>query len=134
MNRALGEIVLAASGLGFPVTQVAIARLGRPGAIAVQAVTVGLLVRDAVLVATGTVGRLERGPAALLLAETAVASVATVANASLGTVAGRAVATTSGWHVGKRELIRRAAVGALFGIHTMRFRIYLAPGSGLRRS
>jgi hypothetical protein len=46
--------------------------------------------------------------------------------------AGREAATTRGWHVGSRELIHRAAVGTLFGIHTMRFRIYLAPGSGLR--
>jgi hypothetical protein len=134
VNRALGGIVLAASGLGFPLTQVAIARLGRSGAIAVQATTVGLLVRDVALVATGTAGSLERGPAALLLAETAAASVATLANANLGTANGRKAATTRGWHVGRRELVRRAAVGALFGIHTLRFRVYLAPGSGLRRS
>jgi glycerate kinase len=132
VNGAVGRIILVASGLGYPLTQVAIARLRRPGAIVVQTLTIALLVRDAALVATGTTGSLERGPAALLVAETAAASVAAIANTSLGTAAGRAAATTRGWHVGKRELVRRAAVGALFGIHTIRFRIYLAPGSGLR--
>jgi hypothetical protein len=134
VNRVLGGIVLATSGLGFPLTQVAIARLGRPGVIAVQAVTVGLLVRDVALLATATAGRLERGPAFLLLAETAAASVATVANAGLFTTAGREAAMSRDWHVGRREVIRRAAMGTLFGLHTMRFRAYLAPGSGFRRS
>jgi hypothetical protein len=134
VNRFPGGAILAASGLGYPLTQVAIARFGRAGVVAVQAVTVGLLVRDVALVATGTTDRLERGPAALLLVETGAALVATVANASLATVAGREAATTRGWHVSWRELVRRAALGTLFGIHTMRFRVYLAPGSGLRPS
>jgi hypothetical protein len=32
---------------------------------------------------------------------------------------------------GPRETMRRAAVGTLFGLHTLRFRIYLQPGQGL---
>jgi hypothetical protein len=32
------------------------------------------------------------------------------------------------------ETARRAAVGTLFGLHTVRFRIYLQPGSGLKSS
>jgi hypothetical protein len=61
----LGGLIAAASGLGYPLTHGAIARLGHPGAIAVEAVTVGPLLRDAALVATGTACRLERGPAVL---------------------------------------------------------------------
>jgi hypothetical protein len=128
VSRALGGIVLVASGMGFPLTQVAIARLGRPGIVGVQAVTACLLVRAVALVATGTPGRLERGPAALLLAETVAASVATVANATLFTRAGREAAMARGWRVGKREIVRRVAMGTLFGLHTMRFRNDLAPG------
>jgi len=96
VNRGVGGIILVANGLGFPLTQVAIARLGRPGVVAVQALTAGLLVRDVALVATGTVGRLERGPAALLLAETIAASIATVANASLSTGPGLDAAMVRG--------------------------------------
>jgi hypothetical protein len=32
------------------------------------------------------------------------------------------------------ETARRAMVGLLFGLHTMRFRIYLRPDHGLRTS
>jgi hypothetical protein len=30
--------------------------------------------------------------------------------------------------------MRRAAVGALFGLHTVRFRIYLRPDQGVRQA
>jgi len=33
---------------------------------------------------------------------------------------------------GRMETARRAAVGILFGLHTMRFRIYLEPDHGLK--
>jgi hypothetical protein len=31
------------------------------------------------------------------------------------------------------EALRRAALGTLFGLHTLRFRIYLSPDHGLRQ-
>ena len=31
------------------------------------------------------------------------------------------------------EALRRASLGMLFGLHTLRFRIYLAPDHGLRQ-
>ena len=96
MSPPIGRAVLALSGLGFPLTQLAIRRFGRPGAVAVEGVCGGLLVRDAAMIALGVPGRLRRGPAVLLWLEAA----------------------------------RRVAIGALFGIHTVRFRIYLQPDSG----
>jgi hypothetical protein len=133
-NRALGAVILAASGSGFPLTQLALARLGRPGALLVGAVTVGLLARDLAMIARGAPSRLEAGPAALLYAETAVAAVAAATCLALATDDGLEAARTRGWHVGRIELLRRVAMGTLFGIHTMRYRIYLAPGRGVREA
>jgi hypothetical protein len=132
MNKAVGFVVLGVSGSGFPLTQAAIARFGRPGAALVAAVTGGLLVRDVALLARGTHRRLEAGPAALLWAETAVAAAATGAGLLLLRDREVAAARQQGWAVPNAELARRLAVGTLFGLHTVRFRTYLAPGSGLR--
>ena len=131
MNRVMGVAVLAASGSGFPLTQAAIARLGRPGAALVVGVTGGLLVRNVALLAMGTHRRLRPGPAAMLWAETASAAVATAAGLLLLRDPEVADARHPGWRVPARELVRRIAVGTLFGLHAMRFRIFLAPGSGL---
>jgi hypothetical protein len=77
----LGPAILVLSGAGFPLTQVAIARFGRRGALLVQAVVVGLLMRDIVLIASGAPSRLRPGPAVLLWAEAAAAAAAATAPA-----------------------------------------------------
>jgi hypothetical protein len=129
----LGPAILVLSGAGFPLTQVAIARFGRRGALLVQAVVVGLLMRDIVLIASGAPSRLRPGPAVLLWAEAAAAAAAATAGALLLRDPEVASARQAGWAVPRGELFRRVAVGTLFGLHTVRFRIYLSPGSGLRR-
>jgi hypothetical protein len=131
MSPRLGRLVLALSGAGFPLTQVAIRRLGRRGAIVTEAVCVGLAVRDAALIAAGVPGRLRRGPALLLWLELAAALVAAALGLPLAT--GRTdVGHATDARPGRREAARRAAVGTLFGLHTTRFRIYLQPDHGRR--
>ncbi|HYO44851.1 MAG TPA: hypothetical protein VES19_16760 [Candidatus Limnocylindrales bacterium] len=128
----LGSVVLALSGSGYPLTQLAIARLGRLGACVAAGVTGALLARDVALIATGTPGRLGPVPARLLWAETAAAAAATAAGIALLRDPGVAAARVRGWNVPPAELFRRLALGTLFGLHTVRFRVYLSPGSGGR--
>jgi hypothetical protein len=129
VRDAAGRGILVVSGLGFPLTQLVIGRLGRRGAAVVLAVTSALLVRDATLVALGTPRQLRRLPALLLLLETGAAAAATI----LGPVAlarpGHRVDRSPG---GVLEGSRRLAVGLLVGVHTYRFWIYLRPHRGLR--
>ena len=132
MNANAGRIILAASGAGFPLTQAVIRRFGRPGALLAEGVTAGLLVRDLALIAKGARGRLERGPATLLCLETGAAAAATALGIGALRPGGLQAAQTRTWKVPATELARRLAVGTLFGLHTTRFQIYLAPGSGLR--
>ena len=132
MNEILGRVILAASGSGFPLTQAVIRRFGRGGAVATEAICAGLLVRDLAMVANGAPGRLEPVPARLLYLETAVAAIAAGFSLTAMRPDGLAAARTPGWRVPRAELARRLAVGTLFGLHTVRFRIYLAPGSGRR--
>ena len=127
----LGRILLALSGIGFPLTQLAIRRFGRGGALLVEGVCGGLLVRDAALIARGTPGRLRTGAAALLWLEAMSALVATILGA-LPVVSSAAVGHAKGPWVMGSEALRRIAVGALFGLHTYRFQIYLEPGHGRR--
>ncbi len=132
MHRTAGRVVLVLSGAGFPLTQMVIARFGRRGAAVVEVVTAGLLIRDAVLVGSGAPTRLRRGPAVLLHLELATAALATAAGVrpiATGTIqmrTGRARAEIV-------EAIRRAAVGTLFAVHTLRWWIYLSPDHGLRQ-
>lgn len=128
----LGTAILGLSGMGFPLTQLAIRRFGRTGAAVSAGVAGALLARDAYLLATGTTGRLQAAPVALLWAETATAAIATGTGLLLLRDPEVAVARQQGWRVGTAELLRRFAMGTLFGLHTMRFRTYLAPGSGSR--
>lgn len=131
MHPKIGRLVLALSGAGFPLTQLAIRRLGRPGAIVTEGVCVGLAVRDAAMIAAGAPGRLRRGPALLLWLEL----LAALAAAALGlrlAVDADAAAQAGGARPDHREAARRAAVGTLFGLHTARFRIYLQPDHGLK--
>jgi hypothetical protein len=133
MRRPLAYLTLALSGSGFPLTQLVIRRFGWTGAVLVEGVAAGLLVRDAAMIAGGALGRLEPLPAGLLRFETATAGVAVAAGALLLCDRSVRAARAPDWRVPKRELVRRLAVAALFGFHTARFRIYLAPGSGRRQ-
>jgi pimeloyl-ACP methyl ester carboxylesterase len=118
----LGPAILALSGAGFPLTQVAIARFGRRGALLVQAVVMGLLLRDLGLIASGAPSRLQPGAAVLLWAEAAAAAAAATAGALLLRDPEVATARQAGWAVPRGELFRRVAIGTLFGLHTVRFR------------
>ena len=133
MSPRLGQLLLGLSSAGFPLTQLAIRRLGRPGAIITEGVFVGLAVRDAALVATGAPGRLRRRPAFLLWLELVAAVTAAVMGARVASdpaASARAAAPKPD----RMEAARRATVGLLFGLHTIRFRIYLRPDHGLRPS
>lgn len=132
MNWTTGRVVLVLSGVGFPLTQLVIARFGRRGAVVVEVVTAGLLIRDAVLVGSGAPARLRRGPAVLLHLELAAAAVASAAGV-------RAIATGTTQLRTERpradivEGVRRAGVATLFGLHTLRWWIYLSPHHGMRQ-
>jgi hypothetical protein len=131
MSPRLGQLVLGLSGSGFALTQLAIRRLGRRGAIVTESVCVGLAVRDAAMIATGVPARLRRGPALLLWLE----MVAAIAASGLGLrllLDSDAAARSTAPRPDPLEVARRAAVGTLFGLHTMRFRIYLRPDQGRR--
>jgi hypothetical protein len=133
MSPRLGQLVLGLSGAGFPLTQLAIRRLGRPGAIITEGVCVGLAARDAALVATGAPGRLRRGPAFLLWLEFVAAVMAAITGVRLVSDPAASVRANAP-KPDRMEAARRAMVGLLFGLHTMRFRIYLRPDHGLRPS
>lgn len=129
MSASWGRVALGLSGIGFPLTQVAIRRLGVGGAAAVEGLAVGLLVRDTWLIATGTPRRLRRWPATLLCLEAAAAACATLVGIRLLVDADARLRATAD-HSSLFETSRRAAIGALFGLHTIRFRIYLSPDRG----
>ena len=76
MPRAVGLPLLVLSGLGFPLSQLAIGKLGRHGALLVEGITTALLIKDTYLVANGAPARLEPVPRALLYAELGVAACA----------------------------------------------------------
>ena len=76
MPRAVGLPLLVLSGLGFPLSQLAIGKLGRHGALLVEGITTALLIKDTYLVASGAPARLEPVPRALLYAELGVAACA----------------------------------------------------------
>ncbi len=128
-----GQILLGLSALGSPLTQLAIRRLGRRGAVVVESVCAGLFVRDAMLIALGTPRRLRRGPAALLWLELGAALTATILCVPLLTDPD-ALARAREPRARGVEAARRGAVSALFGLHTLRYRIYLQPDRGLRES
>lgn len=131
MKRFVGNAVLGLSACGYPLTQFVVRRWGRAGAGVVEAVCVGLAIRDGLMIEAGTPKRLRPVPAALLYLELAAGVVASVAGASL--------LLRSPWREQPRapnrgipEAGRRAAVAALFGLHTVRFGIYLRPDQGRR--
>jgi hypothetical protein len=131
MSPRLGRIILTLSGMGFPLTQLAIRRLDRRGAMLTEAVCGGLLIRDVAMIAGGAPGRLRRGPAILLWLEAAAGAASVVVGLRpLKDASGLAGATAE--RPDRLEAVRRAAVGTLFGLHTWRFRIFLQPDHGLR--
>lgn len=133
MASVLARVALALSAIGYPLTQLAIRSWGLRGALVAEAVSSALLVRDAGLIAVGTAGRLRRGPAILLWLETSAAALAALSNLRLlidADARERAVEQDPD----RLERVRRSAVGALYGLHTMRFWVYLRPDQGLRAS
>ena len=131
MAPLVGRVVLGLSAAGFPLTQLAIRRLGRRGAIITEGACVGLAVRDAAMIAAGTPSHLRRGPAFLLWLELVAAVVAAGLGVSLATD-DRAASQAAGRRPVPLERARRAAVGTLFALHTVRFWIYLQPDHGLK--
>lgn len=132
MHWATGRAVLVLSGFGFPLTQLVIAQFGRRGAAVVEVVTTGLLIRDAVLVGSGAPEHLRRGPAVMLHLELAAAAVASAAGVRAIAAGTTQMGSERPW-VDVVEGARRAAVGTLFGLHTLRWWIYLSPDRGLRQ-
>ncbi len=131
MSQSVGRLVLIVSGLGFPLTQLAIRRLDRTGAVLVAATSGGLLVRDVAMIGAGAPSRLRRAPAILLWLEAVAAAAAALTCLPL-VLDPRARDRARQARPEGVEAIRRAAVGTLFGLHTMRFRIYLRPDHGRR--
>jgi hypothetical protein len=114
--------------MGYPLTRLVIGRLGRRGAVLVEAIAVMLLVRDAALVASGTPSVLRPAPARLLYLELVAAIAATLTGLRL--VFGRRTARSAGLSAIASELAPHASLVALFAIHTVRFWIYLRPDQG----
>ncbi len=131
MSHRIGQIVLVVSGMGFPLTQGVLRRGGRGDALLVEVIVAGLLTRDVAMIAVGAPGRLRRGPAMMLWLEASVAAIATVMGIRLVfDPAARVHAAET--RPTRFEGLRRAAVGTLFGLRTMRFRIDMAPDRGRR--
>ena len=131
MDSRVGKAVLGLSGAGYPITQLAIRRFGRRGAAVVEIACLGLLARDAVMIAHGAPKVLRSGPSAMLWLECAAAAAAAASNTRLvadPNPAERAAARPCG----PAEAVRRLSVATLFGLHTARFWIYLQPGQGRR--
>ncbi len=132
LSRVIGPPLLVLSGLGFPMSQLAIRRLGRSGAIIVEGVTTALAARDTYLVVSGVPDRLRLVPAGLLYAELAMAAVASVLG--LRVLIDHETLQAAPRPAGVQELLRRVALGTLFGLHTWRFAIYLGAHRGMRQT
>jgi hydroxyacylglutathione hydrolase len=131
MRRSVGAVVLGLSACGYPLTQLVVRRGGMRGAALAELVCGGLAIRDASLVAGGVADRLGKVPAALLRLETAVGVVASLAGLH-PLLGARPDGRAASPRAGAADTIRRAAVAALFALHTVRFAIYLSPGQGRR--
>lgn len=130
MNRVVGRVVLAISSAGPALCELAIRQWGRRGVAMVAVVCTGLAGRDLAMVATGVPGRLRRVPAALLYLELVAAGVGAALNWRRALQPEGPV--PAGTAPDAVEVARRSAVAALFGLHTVRFRIYLRPDQGRR--
>ena len=125
MKQCVGRSVLVISALGYPLTEVVLRRGGRTGIFVVAGACFGLTVRDAAMIASGTPERLRKFPAMLLYLELGAAFIATLA--SLPRLRKRGAAGEESVRV---ERLRRTATLILFGLHTIRFYIYLQPNQG----
>jgi len=132
MNPRVGKTVLTLSAAGYPLTQLAIRRLGRRGAVVTEMACAGLAFRDAAMIAAGVPARLRRGPAILLWLEFGAAAAA--AGLGLHLAVDEDASTRTASQPGPAEMARRIAVGTLFGLHTVRFWIHLQPDQGRNRS
>jgi hypothetical protein len=113
------------TGLGFPLSQLAIKVMGRRGAAIVEAVAGALLVRDIQLLSR-TADRAAPVPAALLYLGTGVACIAVALGLRPLTRSGVRHATArrpDSW-----EVARRAALGTLFGLQSWRLAIRRGQG------
>jgi len=131
MRRSIGTVVLGLSACGYPLTQLAVRRGGVRGAALAELACGGLAIRDASMVASGVTDRLDEVPAVLLRLETAVGIVASLAGLH-PLLSARPDPQTISPGAGAADNLRRAAVAALFALHTVRFAIYLSPGQGRR--
>ena len=128
VNPRLGKVVLGLSAAGYPLTELAIRRFGRRGAVVTEVASCGLAVRDAAMVVAGVPNRLRRVPAILLWMELTAA----VAASGLGLQSAIDDESCNRARADPLEIARRFALGALFGLHTVRFWIYLQPDQGRR--
>ena len=130
--KGWGRVALVASALGHPLSELVLRRGGRTGAVVAEVVCGGLVIRDVALIRSGTPGRLRRLPASLLWLEAAAAAAAA---GSIGWTAVRPGQPRGGAAragLGTAQAIRGSALGLLFGLHTVRFWIYLQPDQGRR--
>jgi hypothetical protein len=127
MNKKVGYGVPALSAAGYPATRYVVRRFGRTGGAFAELVCARLFLRDGAMIARGTPAVLRKGPAALLWLECGVGAVAAITNARLLTDPRAGDPCPDGL-----ERIRRAAIAALFALHTVRFAIYLRPDQGRR--
>ena len=119
MRHLLASVAVVVVGAGMPISQLAIRRFGRPGAAGVTAVSAAILATDLADLATGrSRGNLRR----LVRLEAAVAGAATVTGALLLLDPVVEEAVDEGWRVGRSELLRRLALGLLFGLLSARLR------------
>jgi hypothetical protein len=132
MDPKLGKFVLTLSAAGYPLTQLAIRRLGQRGAVISEAACAGLAVRDAAMIAAGVPARLLQWPAFLLYLEFGAAAAASALGLRLAI--GKQMAGRGDMPADALEVARRSAVATLFLLHTARFRIYLQPDQGRKPS
>ncbi|MGO9560973.1 MAG: hypothetical protein ACLPQS_09415 [Acidimicrobiales bacterium] len=132
MNPRLGKVVLGLSAAGYPLTEFAIRRFGRRGAVVTEVACGGLAVRDAAMVVAGVPTRLRLVPAVLLWMELAAAVAAS--GSGLQSAIDDEFCERARANPGPPEIARRFAVAALFGLHTVRFWIYLQPDQGRKPS
>jgi hypothetical protein len=124
--KPLELAVTIVAGAGLPISQLAIRRLGWPGAAAVAAVSAGILAADLASLADN---RSEGSVRRVLRLEAAAAGVATVTGALLLLDPGVEEARDEGWRVGRPEMLRRISLGLLFGVLSARLRSR-APAGG----
>lgn len=124
MRRLLDLAVTIVLGAGLPISQLAISRLRWPGAFAVTAVSAAILAADLANLAAGrSTGSMRR----VVRLEAVAAGAATVTGALLLLDPEVGEARDEAWRVGRSEMLRRIAIGLLFGVLSARFRAQATP-------